>query len=67
MRIRDIGARQLRLRLQLNSDKYSEHSQTSEKELFSKMVNGFQPLFSQKAPSEMFDWVLDTPLKLFVS
>ena len=34
--------KQPRLRLQLNSDSYSEHSRTSKMELFSKIFNGFQ-------------------------
>ena len=36
--------RQPKLRLQVNSDTYSEHSGTSNMKLFSKIVNGFQAL-----------------------
>ena len=42
---------------------YSESFQTSKMELFAKIVNGSKPLtFSQKAPSQMFDRILNTPL-----
>ena len=54
-----------RFRLRLNSDPYSEHSQTSKMEHFSKIVNRFE--VSPKAPFRMFDWVLDTSPKLSVS
>ena len=29
--------------------------QTSEKELFENIINGFQPLFTQNAPFQIFD------------
>ena len=44
---------------------HSELNQTSMMEFFIEIVNGFQPnaIFGQKAPSEMFEWVLNMPLK----
>ena len=35
-------------------------TQTSKTNLFAKIVNGFQ----RKAPSQMFEWVLNTPLTM---
>ena len=31
-----------------------------------KIVNGFVNCFCKKAPSYVFDWVLNTPLQCFV-
>ena len=42
---------------------YSESCQTSKMEPFAKIVNGFSSyIFSQNAPSYMFDRFLNTPL-----
>ena len=45
---------------------YLEPSETSEMELFAKIVTTeTHSLFSQKAPAQMFVWVLIVPLKTF--
>ena len=43
---------------------YAEPSRTSKMKLFAKIVNVLQP-FLQKAPSRMFDWVLNLLLQGF--
>ena len=44
---------------------YLEPSPTSKMECFTEIDNSFQPLtFLQKAPSEMFDWVLNASVRL---
>ena len=57
-------------RLHLKSESYLEHSRTSKTELFTKIISGFQPLIIFTKSSilfQMFNWVLNTLLKLFVS
>ena len=57
-------------RLHLKSESYIEHSRTSKTELFTKTISGFQPLIIFTKSSilfQMFNWVLNTLLKLFVS
>ena len=50
-------------RFYLRSEIYLEPSQTSMIELLSKIINIFQPLtIFLKAPSQMFDWVLNAQL-----
>ena len=45
------------------SEGYLETIRISMMELFTKIVNCFYLLiFSQKNPSQMFDWILNTPL-----
>ena len=45
------------------AEAYSEPSRTSNMELFAKIINSWKPwTISQKAPSYMFDWVLNKPL-----
>ena len=46
------------------SETYLEPTQRSKMELFKKMINGFT--FSEKAPSEMFEWVLNAFLPLAI-
>ena len=46
----------------LISEECSEPCQISKIEFFAKTVNSLKPLFWQKAPSQMFDRVLNTPL-----
>ena len=43
---------------------HAEPSRTSKMKLFAKIVNVLQP-FLQKAPSKMFDWVLNLLLQGF--
>ena len=38
---------------------HSEFSETSKMELFMKIINGFHPLFLQKAPPKLLDYVLN--------
>ena len=45
---------------------HSKLSQTSKMEVFTKIVNSCL-LFSQKAPFQIFDWVLNTPLESITS
>ena len=41
---------------------YLELSRASMMKLFAKIINGFR-LFLQKVSLQLFDWVLNTPLK----
>ena len=41
---------------------HSEFSETSKMELSLKIINGFHPLFLQKAPPKLLDYVLNAPV-----
>ena len=56
----DSSSRYMRLKSAPLPGVHVEPSQTSKMELFAKIINGL--IFSQKSPSYMFDWVLNTSL-----